>query len=716
MIKKLLKILFICLLSFTLPSYLQAQSSIWLKKFRNHSLEDSVRLKYLIKYLLSSYNYDSTFEKLNDSAKNLFAKTEIDSFYHGVYYNAVGKYYYFTDNIDTARKLLKKAIRIFKRSKSRKFEAISYGNLGNTYYEEGNLVNGLQYMLKALDIFYQIQDSVHLAISELNIGNVYLELSDTTEALKRYQRAYSLEKQLGYTNVLANISLNLAILYFHKKQYDSSLFYTKLTVKYAKQSKYYRILASAYRNLFEIYINTNKLDSALFYLKKAEKIILSIKNLNNLILAYNSYSRYYRKTGNLKKAKEYALKSLKLINETKLTDHLKEIYYSLFKIDSLQGNYKEALYYHVKLKHLEDSLNKADVRMQIANLQAKFDLQLKEKENALLKEKQIQQEKIIRRQKTILFLSIILLFTLAAFFISLFKSNKVIRKINQELKLQNQILNQQKEEIKLQKEIIEEHRNTLIKQKKDLTDSIIYASYIQKTLFPNIDQIFKDFFKEWFLFFKPQNIVSGDFYWAKKLPENKLFLIVGDCTGHGVPGALMSVMTITLIKEFISQVENFTAAEALNFGREKIKKAMSSSQLSTTVLHGLDAAVIIFDKNNKTLNFAGAFRPLYIIRNNELIELEGDKQPIATYFKEKKFTDKYVEILPNDMIYLFTDGFTGIFSQLYGKFTRGKFKKFLLEINTLSAKKQLSKIEEMIKNWMGNEQQYDDITILGMRA
>lgn len=257
----------------------------------------------------------------------------------------------------------------------------------------------------------------------------------------------------------------------------------------------------------------------------------------------------------------------------------------------------------------------------------------------------------------------------------------------------------------------------ITKQALDITNSILYAKHIQTAVLPPQKWFVKNL-KDFFILFKPKDIVSGDFYWIDRR-EDKLFIALADCTGHGVPGAFMSMLGISLLNEIARSNSWDSAANLLNILRSKIKKSLRQNQEQFDSSDGMDISLCIFDRNCHKLQFAGANNSLFIIRNNDIIELKGDKMPIGVYVNDI-YPFRYIEIdwIDDDKFYMSTDGY---FDQFGGeknkKFMVSQFKQLLLIIQNESFASQRKKLDDAIKNWQGKDNiQIDDICVIGFKA
>ncbi len=295
---------------------------------------------------------------------------------------------------------------------------------------------------------------------------------------------------------------------------------------------------------------------------------------------------------------------------------------------------------------------------------------------------------------------------------------------------------QQKKDIEKQRDFAEEQHKEILKQKEQITDSIRYARRIQTAMLPNKNYV-ENLLPEHFIFFKPKDIVSGDFYFFARR-KNLVFVVAADCTGHGVPGAFMSMLGISFLNAIINAENKFalqlpfadgvmdkisgfkskdtTAAGVLNELREMIKRALGQTGDDSEPKDGMDLALCILDTKKMNLQFAGAHNPLYLFRNNELIEYKGDRMPIGIHLKEKLFTNHSIKLMKNDTFYLFSDGFVDQFNGDSGeKYKSKRFKKFLSDIHRLNMPDQKRRLEEELAGWKKNSEQVDDILIIGVK-
>lgn len=298
-----------------------------------------------------------------------------------------------------------------------------------------------------------------------------------------------------------------------------------------------------------------------------------------------------------------------------------------------------------------------------------------------------------------------------------------------EIRMKNAELEQQKEEILAQRDEIEVQRDQVTRQKemieeqnKNITDSIHYASRIQEALLPPV-QLLDELFPKHFVMFKPRDIVSGDFYWASR-KGNKSIIVAADCTGHGVPGAFMSMLGISFLNEIINKFEMLHANQILDELKANVKKSLRQTGKDNEAKDGMDMALCIIDYDNMLMEYAGAYNSLLMIRDNEIVKFEADRMPIGIYLKEKEgFTNHIIELKPGDNFYLHSDGYIDQFGGEQGnKLMVKRFRELLLQNHHKTVDEQKKTLEEFMKHWLSfrgktgeSFKQIDDILVIGIQ-
>ncbi len=269
-------------------------------------------------------------------------------------------------------------------------------------------------------------------------------------------------------------------------------------------------------------------------------------------------------------------------------------------------------------------------------------------------------------------------------------------------------------EIEAQRDLATSQRDKILNQKKEIEDSIYYAQRIQQSLLPS--QEFLDrLLPEHFIYFRPRDIVSGDFFWANYI-RGKLIITAVDCTGHGVPGAFMSMLGIAFLNDIVNKQEQIDASIILNQLRNEIIQALGQTGAEDESKDGMDMSLCIIDRENKILQFAGANNPLYLIRQKELMVTRGDKMPVAIYDNMPPFTSHSISLEKGDALYLFSDGYADQFGgPKEKKFMYKAFKQLLSEISDKSMPEQSKILEKTMEDWQGTYEQIDDMVIIGIR-
>ena len=301
------------------------------------------------------------------------------------------------------------------------------------------------------------------------------------------------------------------------------------------------------------------------------------------------------------------------------------------------------------------------------------------------------------------------------------QKNEELDKNYSELKTLHEQVKNQKNEIEKQRDFVQKQNAEISIQNKQITDSINYAKSIQSAVLPSIN-ILNKLFPINFLFFKPKDIVSGDFYWFSAIEQYKI-IVAADCTGHGVPGAFMSMLGVTMLNEIVNKRQILKADLILNELREQIKISLSQTGNIFEQKDGMDISLCIINSENLNLQFAGAYNSLYIIRktqnteNYQLQVIKGNNMPIGVHPKDKEpFTNNQIQLIKNDRLYLFSDGYVSQFGgEQNEKFTTRRFKELLLKIQDNELVNQRIIIENSLNDWQGKQRQVDDIIVIGIQ-
>ena len=361
--------------------------------------------------------------------------------------------------------------------------------------------------------------------------------------------------------------------------------------------------------------------------------------------------------------------------------------------------FEPALEYHILYSNWKDSMLNESNQNAIRDIEGKYEAEKKEREIELLTKKQELSDLSLAQSRYFNWgLTILSVLTLA--FLTLF-INRFLSK-----KRTAAVLSKQNFEIQEQKTIIEE-------KNKDITDSIHYAGKIQNAILPDVLE-FKKHFADSFVIFKPRDIVSGDFTWIVE-KDGRIFFTAADCTGHGVPGALVSVMCSNALNRCVKELGITSPGKILDKTVEILEEHFSGSGESG-VMDGMDLAFCVYEPKKNQLTFSGANNPLFILQSGNFSEIKGDKQPVGKFAGRKPFTDHIIKTNPGDTLFLFTDGLADQFGGPKGKkFKNAQFRELLQMSGSRNMKSIGDLIENTLRDWQGSMEQVDDICVVGVR-
>lgn len=398
----------------------------------------------------------------------------------------------------------------------------------------------------------------------------------------------------------------------------------------------------------------------------------------------------------------------------------KEIHMKLTEIKKKEGVLRYQMN-EISLQNQKITEQAAAVKTQEGQL-SKLEVGIKKKEGEILKQSQliesqngkiIDQLRQIEKQRIISYFILVALLLVSGlgYFIYINYRNK--KKANEILKEKNRLITFQNEEIQKQKELAEMQRDQIAYQKKHITDSIHYALRIQRAILPSLE-LFSDKI-EHFVLYKPRDIVSGDFYWVNHREESWI-VIAADCTGHGVPGAFMSMLGISFLNEIVNNRNIRRPDLILNELRENIIQALKQMDSHNTVKDGMDISVCSLDYKQSVLEWAGANNPLLLIQGGELNTVKADKMPVAIHDIMEPFTLHRFVLKKGDTLYIFSDGYNDQFGgPNQKKFLSKNFKDTIMSMQDLSMLDQGKKLDDTFEEWRKDVEQVDDVTVIGIR-
>jgi tetratricopeptide (TPR) repeat protein len=620
---------------------------------------------------------------------------------------------------------------------------------------QGIISHALDNFLKALKLYESEKDSAGIAKMNNNIGIVYKKQGIYKEAEEYYLKALGIYLRLKNQSKQILLYNNLGLLFVDRGFPDKALLYLEKAKELNDKLHISRSIAHTYQNMGDAYFLKKEYELAIENYNNAILIQKEKKDGKGLVNAYIALAKVYKEFGNYAKARLYLAKCQAVNDKLNILSIKVDVYKMHYEMCMDEKQISKALRYHILYKNSSDSLFILEQRAEVAKIQLNYDLNQKMQEFELLKKEkehnkeQLNQRIIIeRRQVIIIIIStslLILALVFVWFMLKRLKINRLQRLTIQNQKMEmddkNRILKNAYEEINQQKHEITKQRNALSNQKdkafslfNDLKSSILYAEHIQKALLPDVEQM-DEIFTDYFVLNRPHSIVSGDFYWGRVVNDWKIFA-VADCTGHGVPGALMSMLGITFLNEIVKYKDVSNTALVLGYLRKYIINSLKSSHRNSNSRDGMDIAAFAKEPNSKNLHFAGANGSIYIIRETEipmivdkdvilptmtyemknLYEIKGDRMPIGFDEEMSRFSNTLIEIEDDDQIYLFSDGYADQFGGDRGKKMKyQRFKKIILESSKANLIEQKVVLAEFLDNWMGDLKQVDDILIVGGR-
>jgi len=575
----------------------------------------------------------------------------------------MGNFFYERSRPDSSLKYYEAAYALADRTKN-KFQVYNTLNgIAGVYSLIDNEEKAMEYMNKLFEKSRAAGD-MHIAANTINnIGTIADERGRHLEAIGHYRQAIGIFGQVGETR-LSYIYVNISRAYIRLLQHDSTLFYGKLAARMAREENDERQLAKAYFSMGMAESALGLADSALVHARHAADL---------------------GRKGGLGTIVQDALGLLSQVYKQK-------------------GDYKTALDYSERMSLLKDSLDKEENRREIHKVQALFDTDRKDKEIALLsKQKELDEERS-RRDSMMLYAAGGGLVLVMLLLVMLFSRYRDKQRSNRLLAGQNAEITRQRDEIGV--------------KNKEITDSINYAQRIQSAVLPD-GKILQQLTRESFLLYRPRDIVSGDFYWfARKGP--RFYIAVADCTGHGVPGALVSVIGINILNQIIERSAQPGTDEILAQLHRLIIQALNKDVQARETNDGMDIALLCIDTEKREAEFSGAARPLFVAGPDGLQLIRGDRFSIGGVKDINDTVQFAVTRIPLDRplsFYMTTDGYADQFGEESGKkFLSRRFQALLGTLGDLPMEQQSAALDKAFLDWKGKLEQVDDVLVLGLKT
>lgn len=700
-------------------------------KYKNYAKRikgTSVMLKG--SYYLFKGNVDSTFFYY-DSATHFFQSA---GYQVGVakIYNNEGLLYEKIGELDSAMVLFERSLNIKQKLGDKEGVISTLGNIGLIYDDKGDYANALNYYLDGLKIAEEIGDQKNIFYSYISVGNVEKKLGNESKSIEYYKKSLEVAEGLNNKAYLGMAYSSLAGEYKYSNEWESYKLFLKSAACYNENAVTEHLLnvrlnqaltlnALAKRNIDSIkelnsdfYFDSKKqlLDSALYYIDYVDSKGVQMMSRYNKIYSYSAKGTNLLLRGDIHGAIKEFTASKNLAESSGQYYEYSNACNNLYRCYSKTGDYRNAFNNLEEYMISKDSLFNEEKRKKamIKQFEYEYDKKIFEdslaydaEKKILLADKKREEEKSElekQQQRLIIYLVVVGLVIVSIFLILVFNRFKLTKR-------QNAIINKQREEVVLAKEELE-IKNT------EVLDSIKYAKRIQDALLKS-EEDGSEKLLDHFILFLPKDIVSGDFYWIFE-KENHVYFAVADCTGHGVPGAFLTMLGSSFLNEINTHEEMLSPATILDRLRDKMINELSQKGEEGGSKDGMDISLVKIDLNSKKIEWAGANNPIYIISEEGLTETKADKQAIGYGYSMQAFTNHSFQLKEGNIIYLFSDGFADQFGGEKGKkYKYSTFRNKLIEIHKQSTVKQKEILAKEFDIWRGNFEQIDDVCVIGVR-
>ncbi|TSJ42517.1 tetratricopeptide repeat protein [Fluviicola chungangensis] len=629
---------------------------------------------------------DSVY-KLGKSEKNIRKKLLLfnESIAYGWYY---GDY-------DKAIRYGKESLKLAHKYKQDSIASLMDNNIGIAYDYKGDYSQALSHFYRALRVAERIKDRDNEAYILSNIGLIYNNEKLYEKALEYHQKSLKIRREINHKKGISASINNLAIVFMDQKQYEKAIHYYNQSVAIDLELKDSIGLADDYNNLGVCYQNKKDFGKSEYYHLKSLEIKQKLKQNLGIATSKLNLGVVALKQGQLAKAGNYLSEAETLAQKLGTKEILKSVYQSLSDLGYEKKDFEMAYDYLVKFREIEKELdNEENIRKQTQEeMNYTFD---KERETQRLNQLATALENKKKQEQALIInwaIAIVGMLILGFSFV-------LYRRWN---------------EVKKQKLIIEEKNRQVEEKNHEILDSINYAKRIQTAILPS-NQLRERVLPEHFVLYEPKDIVAGDFYWLEETKDSIIFA-VADCTGHGVPGAMMSVICHNALNRSVKEFGLRDPGLILDKTREFIVDELSKEEEDIEISDGMDISLCTWNKDTNEITWAGANNPLWIWKkeSQDIMEIKPNKQPIGKHFDMKPFTTHSVELQKGDRIYLITDGYADQFGGPESKKFKAKnLKNLLVQISNEKINQQIEILRSTFFKWKGDLEQIDDVCIMGI--
>ncbi len=654
-------------------------------------------------------------------------------------YHNIGSVYYNQGNIEKAIEFFNKSLKTRGKDGDKRGMADTNYNLGIIHYTQGNVKKAIEFYTTSLKIREEIGDKRGVAMSYVNLGSLYKDQGNVEKAIEFFNKSLDMRQEIGDKRGMAESYNNLGILNEELGNFEEAIEFHQKSLKLVQELDDKLGIADSYNNLGSVYKSWGDMEKAIELYEKSLKIREEVGEKRGVAMSYSNLGSIFYELGDFKKAVDYSSRSLKLSKELGMVKDVKNSALYLWKSYKAANRFKESLETYELYIAMRDSIESEENQKALIRQEYKYQYEkqaaadsVKNAEAQKVKDAEILAQKAVndrneiklkqgelekkrQNQRTWFLGGILALAVLFAIFI--FNRFMITKK-------QRDIIEEQKSMVEFQKAVVEEQKakvdeayEQLEEKNTEILDSINYAKRIQTAILPP-NKLVKQYLADSFILYKPKDIVAGDFYWMEPQKDRVLFA-AADCTGHGVPGAMVSVVCNNGLNRATREFGLTDPGQILDKAREIVIAEFEKSE--EEVKDGMDIALCSLQGN--MLQYAGANNPLWIIRkdSSEVEEIKANKQPIGKYADPKPYTTHSVELQKGDTIYIFSDGYADQFGGEKGKkFKAANFKRLLLSIQSETIERQKELIDKAFEDWKdaGGQpiEQLDDVCVIGLRV
>jgi len=589
---------------------------------------------------------------------------------------------------------LNRKLRAAQASGNRALEAEYFNEAGDHSWYSGDYPGAARNYYAALAISESLRDQKGISTSYRNIGWIYLGQKNYKKALSYFNKSLALKQLYGTPHELISAYDDLGILHRTTGNYPLALGCFDRTIQLSEHFNDTKAMAAGKSNLASVYLKLERHDLAVIHYQRAIELQQMIGDDYNLCVSYMELGSCYILLKHAEKAIHYLKQALSLARQNNYLKIEADVLKHLGTAFALKEDYASAYNATSRYAFLSDSITDEDQNRQIHEMSSKYELHKNEASIRTLEKNQLLMNERFKHESRfrISLLSFLGILIMVAF--ALFRNFRQKQKANRNLQMAYVEI---------------ECRN------KDMDDSIMYARQIQLARLPDRDEIHR-LFPESFRLFKPKDVVSGDFYWFSELGNENIVFAAADCTGHGIPGAFMSLIGMDNLNHAVNKEKLTHPGEILECVNVNMKKALRQNTEYSNSRDGMDIALCVFNPETLELFYAGAHRPLILVRQGEFIKTNPTKNGIGGLTSDDQIFETHrLQLEKGDMLYLFSDGYVDQFGgDCDKKFMSGRFRELLLKIHTMPSIVQEAVLEQTFENWKGKCDQIDDVLVIGI--